>query len=107
MSVERTTLPAKAALERLKAGNARYVQNVRSIDSMLSHSHRGDLLQPQTPFAIILGCSDSRAPAEIVFLDDVEAAVAAARACGWHAVQFHDTAQAIAEIAAHLASAEG
>jgi carbonic anhydrase len=67
MSVERTTLPAKAALERLKAGNARYVQNVRSIDSMLSHSHRGDLLQPQTPFAIILGCSDSRAPAEIVF----------------------------------------
>lgn len=67
MSTERTTLPAKAALERLKAGNARYVQNVRSIDSMLSHSRREDLLQPQTPFAIVLGCSDSRAPAEIVF----------------------------------------
>ncbi|HVY40601.1 MAG TPA: carbonic anhydrase [Polyangia bacterium] len=60
-------MPAKEALERLKAGNLRYVQNVRSIDSMLSHSRRENLLQAQTPFAIVLGCSDSRAPAEIVF----------------------------------------
>ncbi len=67
MPAEPTTLPAKDALERLKAGNARYVQNVRSVDSMLSHSRRENLLQPQTPFAIVLGCSDSRAPAEIVF----------------------------------------
>jgi carbonic anhydrase len=67
MSAERTTLPAKAALDRLKAGNARYVQNVRSIDSMLSHSRKEVLAQPQSPFAIVLGCSDSRAPAEIVF----------------------------------------
>ncbi len=67
MSPERTTAPAKAALDRLKAGNARYIQNVRSVDSMLSHSHREVLAQPQTPFAIVLGCSDSRAPAEIVF----------------------------------------
>jgi len=61
------TLTAKAALERLKAGNLRYVQNVRSVDSMLSHSRRDDLFQPQNPVAIVLGCSDSRAPAEIVF----------------------------------------
>jgi len=67
MSAEHTTLPAKEALDRLKAGNLRYVQNVRSVDSMLSHSRRENLLQPQTPFAIVLGCSDSRAPAEIVF----------------------------------------
>jgi carbonic anhydrase len=67
MSAEPTTLPAKAALDRLKAGNLRHVQNVRSVDSMLSHSRRDTLLQPQTPFAIVLGCSDSRAPAEIVF----------------------------------------
>ncbi len=67
MAAERTTVPAKEALERLKAGNLRYVQNVRSIDSMLSHSRRENLLQAQTPFAIVLGCSDSRAPAEIVF----------------------------------------
>jgi carbonic anhydrase len=62
-----TTLTAKAALERLKTGNARYAQNVRSVDSMLSHNRRDDLLQPQTPIAIVLGCSDSRAPAETVF----------------------------------------
>ncbi|HVT06839.1 MAG TPA: carbonic anhydrase [Polyangia bacterium] len=60
-------MPAQEALERLKAGNLRYVQNVRSLDSMLSHSRRENLLQAQTPFAIVLGCSDSRAPAEIVF----------------------------------------
>jgi carbonic anhydrase len=53
------------ALARLKDGNRRYVQGLRSIDSMLSHSRRD--LDPQRPIAIILGCSDSRAPAELVF----------------------------------------
>jgi carbonic anhydrase len=58
-------LTAKQALARLIEGNRRYVQNVRSVDSMLSHSRRD--LQIQSPIAIILGCSDSRAPAEVVF----------------------------------------
>ncbi|HVV48781.1 MAG TPA: carbonic anhydrase [Polyangia bacterium] len=62
----RSTVSAAEALARLKAGNSRYVQNVRSVDSMLSHSKR-DLSVPQSPFAIVLGCSDSRAPAEMVF----------------------------------------
>ena len=66
MSEERTTITAAEALARLKEGNGRYVQNVRSVDSMLSHSKR-DVSAPQIPVAIILGCSDSRAPAEIVF----------------------------------------
>ena len=66
MSTERPIVPAPEALIRLRAGNHRYVQNVRSVDSMISHSRRGDL-DPQAPFAIVLGCSDSRAPAEIVF----------------------------------------
>ena len=66
MTAERSTIPAAEALARLRAGNDRYVQNVRSVDSMLSHSKR-DISTPQTPFAIVLGCSDSRAPAEIVF----------------------------------------
>src|SRR5450631_1381019 len=66
MSVERTTIPAAEALARLKEGNDRYVKNVRSVDSMLSHSRR-DEQAPQLPIAIVLGCSDSRAPAEIVF----------------------------------------
>ena len=66
MPVERTIVPSREALQRLRDGNLRYVQNVRSVDSMLSHSRRGDMTI-QSPFAIVLGCSDSRAPAEIVF----------------------------------------
>src|SRR3954466_12905587 len=66
MSVERTTISAAEALGRLKEGNDRYVKNVRSVDSMLSHSKRDDQA-PQLPIAIVLGCSDSRAPAEVVF----------------------------------------
>ena len=66
MSVERSVISAQEALARLRAGNDRYVQNVRSVDSLVSHSRRGDM-QSQSPCAIVLGCSDSRAPAEIVF----------------------------------------
>ena len=62
---DRSNLSAPDALTRLRDGNRRYTQNVRSVDSMLSHSRRD--LPPQPPFAIVLGCSDSRAPAEIVF----------------------------------------
>jgi carbonic anhydrase len=55
------------ALTRLREGNARYASNVRSLDSMLSHTRRGELAEGQHPVAIILGCSDSRVPAEVVF----------------------------------------
>ena len=64
---ESPTLSAHDALARLREGNRRYAQGVRSVDAMLSHSRRDDLLKLQSPVAIILGCSDSRAPAEIVF----------------------------------------
>ncbi len=66
MSIERSNMSARDALARLREGNGRYASNVRSVDSMLSHGRRGDLTV-QSPFAIVLGCSDSRAPAEIVF----------------------------------------
>ncbi len=58
---------AADALERLQQGNQRFVSGVRSVEAMLSHTRRGDLATGQEPFAIILGCSDSRVPAEIVF----------------------------------------
>jgi carbonic anhydrase len=60
-------LPARDALARLRAGNLRFIANVRSLDALLSHTRRGELADAQQPFAIILGCSDSRVPAEIVF----------------------------------------
>ena len=60
-------IPAEQALERLREGNRRFASNVRSIESLLSHTRRADLVNGQAPFAIILGCSDSRVPAELVF----------------------------------------
>ena len=60
-------IPADDALQRLLEGNARYASDVRSLDSLLSHRRRTELMMDQQPFAIILGCSDSRVPAEIVF----------------------------------------
>jgi carbonic anhydrase len=55
------------ALKRLREGNVRFASNVRGPDSFLSHTRRAELATGQQPFAIILGCSDSRVPAEIVF----------------------------------------
>ena len=60
-------IPADEALARLKAGNQRFVANVRDMGAMASHSRRGELIEEQQPFAIVLGCSDSRVPAEIIF----------------------------------------
>ncbi|MDY7229345.1 carbonic anhydrase [Hyalangium rubrum] len=58
---------AQAALERLKEGNRRFVNHLRSAEVLLSQLRRGELVKGQKPFAIVLGCSDSRVPAEIVF----------------------------------------
>jgi carbonic anhydrase len=60
-------ISACAALERLRAGNRRFVSNVRQLDVLASQTRRLELTSGQEPFAIILGCSDSRVPAEIVF----------------------------------------
>ena len=53
------------ALERLRAGNARFVANELSLPK--PDVERARLASGQTPFAVILGCSDSRVPTEIVF----------------------------------------
>jgi carbonic anhydrase len=58
---------AADALARLREGNRRFVSNVRGLDAYVSHLRRAELAAGQQPFAIILGCSDSRVPAEIVF----------------------------------------
>ena len=60
-------LPAREALERLREGNRRFTANASGADAYLSASRRAELAQSQEPLAIILGCSDSRVPAEIVF----------------------------------------
>ena len=60
-------IPAHEALERLRDGNRRFVAEVRNPATTASPARRIDLPADQEPFAIILGCSDSRVPAEIVF----------------------------------------
>jgi carbonic anhydrase len=60
-------IPAKDALQELKEGNLRFVSNRRDTDTFVSKARRVELARGQEPFAIILGCSDSRVPAEIVF----------------------------------------
>lgn len=60
-------IPAPEALTRLRQGNARFVSNVRSHDVLASPTRRMELAAGREPFAIILGCSDSRVPAELVF----------------------------------------
>ena len=56
---------ADEALERLLEGNRRFVAGVR--DEVASQARRADLVAGQEPFAIILGGSDSRVLAELVF----------------------------------------
>ena len=58
---------AAEALERLREGNRRFVQESGRSDTLTDQTRRRQLTAGQNPFAIILGCSDSRVPAEIVF----------------------------------------
>ena len=60
-------ITALEALERLREGNRRFASDNRSVDSLSSLTRRAELVTGQQPFAVVLGCSDSRVPAEIVF----------------------------------------
>ena len=55
------------ALERLRAGNRRFVADEPAGGAVTNQTRRQALAAGQEPFAILLGCSDSRVPAEIVF----------------------------------------
>jgi carbonic anhydrase len=60
-------LAATDALARLREGNRRFVANQLAMPASLTSAHRATLLTGQEPFAIVLGCSDSRVPAELIF----------------------------------------
>lgn len=60
-------IPAEEALARLREGNRRFVADERRDETLENRAHRKDLADGQEPFAVILGCSDSRVPVEIVF----------------------------------------
>jgi carbonic anhydrase len=66
-TLEATMIPAREALQKLVEGNRRFVADERTSESYASQAHRAALVAGQAPFAVILGCSDSRVPVEIVF----------------------------------------
>jgi carbonic anhydrase len=60
-------LTALQALARLQDGNRRFVANNQDRSVLTDQARRHELIAGQEPFAIILGCSDSRVPAELIF----------------------------------------
>jgi carbonic anhydrase len=58
---------ATDALKRLREGNQRFVSGLRSLETLMSHLRRREFVLHQEPFAVVLGCSDSRVPVEMVF----------------------------------------
>ncbi|OOZ14496.1 carbonic anhydrase [Solemya velum gill symbiont] len=60
-------ISAQQALQRLQEGNRRFVSGTGHGEELFDINRRDQLVSGQEPFAIILGCSDSRVPAEIVF----------------------------------------
>ena len=60
-------ITAREALDRLREGNRRFASEQASAPVDSSPTRRAELVAGQEPFAIILGCSDSRVPAELVF----------------------------------------
>jgi carbonic anhydrase len=60
-------VPAASALQKLREGNARFAANARGSGTLMTAARRAKLVAAQAPFAIVLGCSDSRVPVELVF----------------------------------------
>ena len=59
-------LNSDQALKILMDGNKRYISS-RSTHPHQTHERRVELKKGQNPFAVILGCSDSRVPPEVIF----------------------------------------
>lgn len=54
------------ALNALKAGNARFYSSAPQRQNLSINERRAQIIA-QTPFAVVLGCADSRVPVEIIF----------------------------------------
>jgi carbonic anhydrase len=63
---EQIMVPAQEALQRLATGNARFVAG-KATGLKGGVVNPADYAQGQDPFAVILGCSDSRVPVEFIF----------------------------------------
>ena len=60
-------ISAQQALQQLRDGNRRFVSDNSSLSKLTHRPSRDEMVAGQAPFAIVLGCSDSRVPTEIIF----------------------------------------
>jgi len=60
-------ISAVDALERLREGNRRFVAGATNNDNSISQARRAELVDGQNPFAVVIACSDSRVPVEMLF----------------------------------------
>jgi carbonic anhydrase len=67
ISYHHIMISAQKALDRLREGNLRFTSGDGGLTGFASQARLIQVANAQEPFAIILGCSDSRVPAEIVF----------------------------------------
>lgn len=61
------TTRSQESLRRLKEGNGRFVATGRGAGEPVTAATRAMLAAGQRPFAVVLGCADSRVPPEVVF----------------------------------------
>jgi carbonic anhydrase len=62
-----TSVTPDEALQKLMDGNKNFVENKLTNAAMSDAATRASLAKSQKPYAIILTCSDSRVPPEIIF----------------------------------------
>ncbi len=67
IGTDMTSITSAKALQRLKDGNARFVAGASQLGDLLHQSRRDQLVAGQSPFAVVIGCSDSRVPVELIF----------------------------------------
>jgi carbonic anhydrase len=64
---EKTNLTPNQALDRLKKGNADFLANKPKVISSRDRDRRLEIARGQVPFAVLVGCSDSRVSPELLF----------------------------------------
>ncbi|MEO8248983.1 MAG: carbonic anhydrase [Burkholderiales bacterium] len=63
---KKSSLSPDEALEKLKKGNADFLADKQS-SAPKDHDRRLEIARGQAPFAVLVGCSDSRVPPEVLF----------------------------------------